>query len=171
MRSRGRAAAVDRAVAGVRPAVGGARGGETEVSDAVPHRCDVGRPAEGGGRSPTEQVCTGLAAALWGCAGGAGGGGGGRSPPPPPVAAAPRPTGSCPDPWPADMQSRWNSHRAPPRRPVSLKIGPQINCGALWGCVGGGRGGGARSQPPSNGSCPDPPSRPHPPPPPSLRSF
>ena len=28
--------------------------------------------------------------------------------------------------WPADMQSRRDSHRAPPRRPVSLKIGPQI---------------------------------------------
>ena len=29
-------------------------------------------------------------------------------------------------PWPADMQSRRDSHRAPPGRPVSLKIGPQI---------------------------------------------
>ena len=28
--------------------------------------------------------------------------------------------------WPADMQSRRDSHRAPPRRPMSLKIGPQI---------------------------------------------
>ena len=28
--------------------------------------------------------------------------------------------------WPADMQSHRDSHRAPPRRPVSLKIGPQI---------------------------------------------
>ena len=46
-------------------------------------------------------------------------------PPPPP----PRPTdaiGCARHAWPADMQSRRDSHRAPPRWPVSLTIGPQI---------------------------------------------
>ena len=28
--------------------------------------------------------------------------------------------------WPADMQSHRDSHQAPPKRPVSLKVGPQI---------------------------------------------
>ena len=32
----------------------------------------------------------------------------------------------APHAWSADMQSRRDSHRAPPKRPVSLKIGPQI---------------------------------------------
>ena len=43
-------------------------------------------------------------------------------PPPQPAAAA----GGAQDAWPADMQSRRDSHRAPPGRPVSLKIGLQI---------------------------------------------
>ena len=57
-------------------------------------------------------------------------------PPPPPrpsrgtaIGLPPRPAdaaGSALHAWPADMQSRRDSHRAPPRRPVSLKIGPQI---------------------------------------------
>ena len=40
-----------------------------------------------------------------------------------------RPTGaagSALHAWPSDMQSCRDSHRAPPRRPVILKIGPQI---------------------------------------------
>ena len=50
--------------------------------------------------------------------------GGAACPPPPP---GPRAwTGSASHAWPADMQSGRDSHRAPPRRPVSLKIGPQI---------------------------------------------
>ena len=62
-------------------------------------------------------------------------------PPPPSPHPPPRPTrgttASLPPPpaaaarcalhaWPADMQSCRDSHRAPPGRPVSLKIGPQI---------------------------------------------
>ena len=43
-------------------------------------------------------------------------------PPPQPAAAA----GGAQHAWPADMQSRRDSHRAPPGRPVSLKIGLQI---------------------------------------------
>ena len=43
-------------------------------------------------------------------------------PPPRPADAA----GCALHAWQADMQSRRDSHRAPPRRPVSLKIGPQI---------------------------------------------
>ena len=50
-------------------------------------------------------------------------GAGWPAPPPP----GPRmQTGRASHAWPADMQSRGESHRAPPRRPVSLKIGPQI---------------------------------------------
>ena len=49
-------------------------------------------------------------------------------------------TGCAPHAWPADMQSRQDSHRAPPRRPVSLKIGPQIKSNQIaggWGVQGG----------------------------------
>ena len=51
--------------------------------------------------------------------------GGGASPGPLPPSPGPPPP-LPPSQWPADMQSRRDSHRAPPRRPVSLKIGPQI---------------------------------------------
>ena len=59
-----------------------------------------------------------------------------RDPPPLPawgivVCPAPSPstraqTGRASHAWPADMQSHWDSHCAPPRRAVSQKLGPQI---------------------------------------------
>ena len=57
------------------------------------------------------------------------------APPPPYKSDLPLPTQGtalqpartgCAHAWPADMQSRRESHRASLRRPVSLKIGPQI---------------------------------------------
>ena len=48
-----------------------------------------------------------------------------RGLPPPPPGPRTR-TGCAWHAWPANMQSRQGSHRAPPRRPLSLKIGPQI---------------------------------------------
>ena len=47
---------------------------------------------------------------------------GGAATPPGPRAR----TGHALHAWPANMQGRRDSHRAPPKRPVSLKIGPQI---------------------------------------------
>ena len=47
-------------------------------------------------------------------------------PPPPPPPGARTRKGSAPHAWPVDMQSCRHSHRVPPKRPVSLGIGPQI---------------------------------------------
>ena len=59
--------------------------------------------------------------------------------------------------WPADMQSRRDSHRAPPGRPVSLKIGPQIKSNQI-----------PPPPPPRPSSRPPPNCPPPPSPPPSF---
>ena len=80
----------------------------------------------------------------------------GLPPPPPPRPAV---AARCAlHAWPADMQSRRDSHRAPPRRPVSLRIGPQIKSNQI------------KSNQIKSHMDP-PPNRPSQPPPPHLPSL
>ena len=74
-------------------------------------------------------------------------------PPPPPTPQPAAAAGCAPHAWPADMQSSRDSHRARPRRLVSLKISPQIKSNQI------------KSQPLPHRSSPNPPSNAPPPPP------